>query len=275
MPDDDDPVSGRRFLTEKAYADDRHLRSRMAIWRYAEGPADPRWRTSPVAWDGTQVVADIGCGNGFDLRQLVPDRRCRHAFAVDLSAGMLGAMGGDLRDSGRVTPIQADAQRVPLRDGGVDVALCMHMLYHVPSIEAAVGELRRIVRPGGTALISTVGGGSLTEINDLLYAAISEQAGRPVRSRPAMSFTTENGEAFLRGAFGDVALRRHDVVLSFPDPAPVTAYLDSLREPLLLEFGESFDYDAALGYVAAGVEREVKAGGRFRAVARMGVFICR
>lgn len=31
----------------------------MAIFRYAEAPADPRWRISPVAWDGTQVVADV------------------------------------------------------------------------------------------------------------------------------------------------------------------------------------------------------------------------
>jgi SAM-dependent methyltransferase len=274
MPDDD-PVTGRRFLTEKAYADDRHVRSRMAILRYAEGPADPRWRTSPVAWDGTQVVADIGCGSGFDLRLLVPDGRCRHAFAVDLSAGMLRSLGGDLRDSGRVTPVQADAQRLPLRDGGVDVALCMHMLYHVPRIEAAVGELRRIVAPGGTALVSTVGTGAMAEINDLLYAAVSEQTGRPVRARPAMSFTTETGEAILRRAFADVTLRRHDLTLSIPGAAPVTAYLDSMREPLLLEFGEPFDYDAMLACVAAGVEREVKANGRFRTVSRMGVFICR
>jgi SAM-dependent methyltransferase len=274
MPDDDDPVTGRRFLTEKAYADDRHLRSRMAIWRYAEGPADPRWRTSPVAWDGTQVVADVGCGNGFDLRLLVPDGRCRHAFGIDLSAGMLRSLG-ELRDSGRLTPIQADAQRLPLRDGHVDVALCMHMLYHVPRVDAAVGELRRIVRPGGTALVSTVGGGTMTEINDLFEAAVSEQVGRPVRARPTHSFTTENGEAILRGAFADVTLRRHDVVLSIPDAAPVTAYLDSVREPLLLESGQRFDYDAALAYVAAGVEREVRASGRFRVVSRMGVFICR
>jgi hypothetical protein len=30
---DDDPVIGRRMLTRSAYADDRHLRSRMAIFR--------------------------------------------------------------------------------------------------------------------------------------------------------------------------------------------------------------------------------------------------
>jgi hypothetical protein len=80
---DDDPVTGRRFLTGSAYADDRHIRSRMAIYTYVETAADPRWRTSAIAWDGTQVVADVGCGNGFDLRQIVPQGRCRHAIGLD------------------------------------------------------------------------------------------------------------------------------------------------------------------------------------------------
>jgi len=39
---DDDPVTGRRMLTGSAYADDRHIRSRGAIYAYAERPADPR-----------------------------------------------------------------------------------------------------------------------------------------------------------------------------------------------------------------------------------------
>ena len=72
---DDDPVTGRRMLTGSAYADDRHIRSRMAIYAYAEAASDPRWRTSLIPWDGTQIVADVGCGNGFDLRQIVPQGR--------------------------------------------------------------------------------------------------------------------------------------------------------------------------------------------------------
>ena len=161
------------MLTQSAYADDRHLRSRMAIYRYAEVPADPGWRISPVAWDGTQVVADFGCGNGFDLRQLVPGGRCRHAFGLDLSSGMLRTLEEMARSSGRLTLIQADAQRLPLRDGGVDVALAMHMLYHVPDVPAAVAELRRIVKPGGILLASTNSERGMAEVNDLFGAAVA------------------------------------------------------------------------------------------------------
>lgn len=96
---DDNPATGRRFLIRSAYADDRHLRSRTAIYAYAETQAEPGWRTSFVPWDGTQIVADVGCGNGFDLRQIVPQGRCGHAIGIDLSAGMLHSLE-DVRQSG-------------------------------------------------------------------------------------------------------------------------------------------------------------------------------
>jgi SAM-dependent methyltransferase len=88
--DADDPVTGRRTLTTSAYRNDSRIRSRQAIFAYAETPAEPRSRVSSVPWDGTQVVADVGCGNGFDLRRLVSEGRCRHAFGLDLSLGCCG-----------------------------------------------------------------------------------------------------------------------------------------------------------------------------------------
>lgn len=274
---DDDPVTGRRFLTESAYADDRHIRSRMGIWAYAQAPLAPGWRTTCVlAWDGTQVVADVGCGNGFDLRQLVPQGRCAHAYGIDLSAGMLRSQAlADLLPTGRLTLIQGDAQRLPVRDECIDVALCMHMLYHVADLPAAVSELRRIVRPGGTLLASTTGADTLAEVNDLLEAAVSRQLGRRVRATPASSFTTGNGGPILATAFAEVTLHGHEVPLAFPGPEPVVAYIDSVREPTLAHIGEPLDFDAVLDDIAARVERVVAVEGAFRTTSRMGVFVCR
>jgi len=270
---DDDPVTGRRMLTGSAYADDRHLRSRMAIWAYAETPADPRWRTSMVPWDGTQVVADVGCGNGFDLRQLVPQGRCRHAIGLDLSAGMLHSLE-PLRQSGRLALVQADAVRVPLPGASVDVALAMHMLYHVPDVAAAIRELHRITKPGGTVLASTNSAGSLAELHGLLDEAISSRLGRPVRAMPALSFTTQTGTALLSQEFADVTLQTHDVPLSIPSVPPVIAYLGSIREPVLARIGEPLDFDAVLDDVAAKAEQVIQAQGSLRATSRSGVFIC-
>ena len=271
---DDDPATGRRFLTGSAYADDRRIRSRMAIYAYAETAAAPGWRTSVIPWDGTQVVADVGCGNGFDLRQIVPQGRCRHAIGLDLSAGMLASVQ-DLRQSGSLSLVQADAQRLPLPDRSVDVALAMHMLYHVPDIPAAIGELRRITKPGGTVLASTNSPAHLAELDDLLQAAVSSQLGHPVPAMPALSFTTQTGAALLGREFSSVTLRTVDVPLSIPSAEPVIAYLASLREPSLAWIGEPLGFDPVLDDIAVRVDQVIQAQGSFRATTHMGVFICR
>ena len=264
------------MLTGSAYADDRHLRSRMAIYAYAETAADPRWRTSVISWDGTQVVADVGCGNGFDLRQIVPQGRCRHAIGLDLSAGMLRSLE-DLRQSGSLSLVQADAQRLPLPDRSVDVAMAMakHKLYHNPDVPAAIPGLRRITKPGGTVLASTNSSAHLAEINELLDAAVSSQLDRPVRAMPADSFTTQTGTAILSREFSSVTLRTLDVSLSIPTAQPVITYVASIREPMLAGIGEPLDFDAVLDDIAVKVEQVIQAQGSFRATTHMGVFICR
>ena len=265
------------MLAGSAYADDRHLRSRMAIYAYAETPRKPGWRTSMIGWDGTQIVADVGCGNGFDLRQIVPQGRCRHAIGLDLSAGMLRSLRDldELRRSGRLSLVQADAQRLPLPDESVDVAMAMHMLYHVPDLPAAVRELRRITKRGGTVLASTNSPAHLAEINGLLNAAVSSQLGRPLQASPGLdSFTTQSGAAILSQEFSNVTLRAYDVPLSIPAAQPVVSYVDSIREPILAWIGEPLDFDAVLSDIAAKVEQVIQAQGSFRTSTRMGVFIC-
>jgi len=271
---DDDPATGRRFLTSSAYADDRHLRSRVSIYAYAETAGDPRWRTSVIPWDGTQVVADVGCGNGFDLRQIVPQGRCRHAIGVDLSAGMLRSLE-DLRRAVGLSLVQADAQLLPLPDQSVDVAMAMHMLYHVPDIPAAIRELRRITRRDGTVLVSTNSSAHLAEINDLLEAAVASQLGHPGWTMPPLSFTTQTGAVTLSREFSSVTLHTRDVPLSMPEARPVTTYLASLREPILAWTGEPLDFDAVLDDIAMKVEQAIQTRGSFRATSQMGVFICR
>jgi hypothetical protein len=88
-------------------------------------------------------------------------------------------------------------------------------------------------------------------------------------------FTTDTGASLLSRLFGSVDLRRHEMPLSFPSTEPVVAYLDSVRESVLAHIGEPLDCDTVLREVAARVADEVRVRGRFRMMARMGVFVCR
>ncbi len=49
--------------------------------------------------------------------------------------------------------VQADMQRLPFADGTFDGIFCLHVLEHVPDDRAGIAELRRVLRPGGEAVI--------------------------------------------------------------------------------------------------------------------------
>lgn len=57
----------------------------------------------------------------------------------------------------RVLPnvdFSSDATRLPLADDSVDVLISLEMLEHVPNPGAVVAELGRVLKPGGTLLLS-------------------------------------------------------------------------------------------------------------------------
>jgi SAM-dependent methyltransferase len=49
--------------------------------------------------------------------------------------------------------IRADITALPFADASFDLILCNHVLEHVPADRAAMSELFRVLRPGGTAII--------------------------------------------------------------------------------------------------------------------------
>lgn len=105
---------------------------------------DVRWRRRTVDALGLppgSVVLDLACGTG-DLCRVLRRRGLR-PFGIDLSAGMLG----QVRDAAPV--IQADGESLPLAAASVDGATCGFALRNFADLEAVLGELGRVVRPGG------------------------------------------------------------------------------------------------------------------------------
>lgn len=106
------------------------------------------WRELDVQSDS--VVADIGAGPGFFS---IPAARATAAqvYAVDIEPQMLDAVRERAVRLGltNVTTVPGRAERIPLDDAAVDRTLCAFVLHEVEDLAAALGELRRITRPGG------------------------------------------------------------------------------------------------------------------------------
>jgi ubiquinone/menaquinone biosynthesis C-methylase UbiE len=98
-----------------------------------------------------EVVLDPGCGTGWQaagLRRAAPDVV---VIGVDLSAGMLDRA----RAAGAWPLLQADAGRLPLAAGSVDLVVSRGVLHHLPDVPAALAEWRRVLRPGGAVVVAS------------------------------------------------------------------------------------------------------------------------
>src|SRR2546425_12870791 len=96
------------------------------------------------------AVLDIGCRDGGLRRFLPPDVKYR---GIDITPEFAGP---DIL-------IQDISAGIPFPDGSFDHVFCIEVLEHVPSPYFTLGEIHRILRPGGVLTLSEIGRASCRE----------------------------------------------------------------------------------------------------------------
>ena len=112
-----------------------------------------------LALGSGQTLLDVGCGEG------------RHTLAAYLKSGVL-ALGVDLgltdlqtargriadmeayAPEGEIDFLQGDATCLPFPDNHFDHVICSEVLEHIPNFIAVIGELNRVLKPGGNLCVS-------------------------------------------------------------------------------------------------------------------------
>jgi len=112
----------------------------LVLWReLSEMPL--RLVDRPGGW-----VADLGGGNGNFVRPLT----AKGARPVSIDPDGEALRGAPVRG---VRPVRGSALHLPIRGGSLDALAGRAVLHHVPDdLDAAIREVRRVVRPGGLIL---------------------------------------------------------------------------------------------------------------------------
>jgi ubiquinone/menaquinone biosynthesis C-methylase UbiE len=94
---------------------------------------------------GDERLLDVGCGDGGVARLL--RNRVAEVVAVDIEESPSWSDGPGLAFS------VADGERLPFEDASFDLVHSKDSLHHMDRPELALLEYRRVLRPGGAALI--------------------------------------------------------------------------------------------------------------------------
>ena len=156
-------------------------------------------------WRGKSVL-DLGCGGGFMAEPLA--RQGARVIGVDPSAPAIAAAKRHAEESGLAIDYHVGTgERLPVADNAVDIVVCVDVLEHVHDLDAVIGEIRRVLKPGGLFLFDTINRTWLSKLVIVTLGEIVLRLGPRGTHDPALFIRPEELRAKL-----DTAKSHHGVV---------------------------------------------------------------
>ncbi len=221
-------IDNPQYLKDSQYKTAANLQARVKIHQlFSTNPYGwfP-WEFEQLALRPGERVLDVGCGPA----ELWKSQRARlpegaRVVLCDLSLGMAQASQQALSGDPRFLPAVSDAQQLPFPTGSFDVITANHMLYHVPQIDHALREIRRVLRPGGRLVAATNGSGHMRQLFQLARQVLpGYRAGDSSVSR----FGLENGAVMVGEVLGTVQVKIYEDGLFVTDPQLLVDYIGSM-----------------------------------------------
>lgn len=194
------------------YANEAGLLGRRAAYRWADGPDALELLFQTIAALEPMSVLEVGCGPG-ELSERISGELRASVVALDVSPRMV-----ELARGRGVDARLGDAQALPFEDESFELTVAAWMLYHVPDVNRALGELARVLRPGGHLVAVTNYLDHLSELR-----ALGDRSEGGFES----AFSGDNGRSLLHQHFATVEEQDAGGSIRFPDRESVVGYLES------------------------------------------------
>jgi 2-polyprenyl-3-methyl-5-hydroxy-6-metoxy-1,4-benzoquinol methylase len=147
-------------------------------------------RRAKVARDA--LVLDVGCNNGYGT--VIIAQQSRMTVGVDVSPSAIeSAQRHNARENIEYRVI--DGLRLPFDDGFFDLVTSFQVIEHISNTARYLAEIRRVLKPGGTALLTTPN------------AHIRLEPGmKPWNEFHVREYTADELRELLQQTFNDVAI---------------------------------------------------------------------
>lgn len=185
-----------------------------------------RWFVARRAVEMTESgeAADVGCGPGqlvIEIAQRAPGLR---VTGIDLSDEMLTQGRDNALRAGvanRVSFRRGDAQHIPFSDASLDLVVSTLSLHHWSDPGAVLGEIARVLRPGGSFLVFDLRRDMAAPFWLLVWSvtrvvgpAALRQVNEPMSSRDA-SYTPQEAARLAAESLGAEDLARQSCLIGW------------------------------------------------------------
>lgn len=170
-------------------------------------------------------ILELGCGSGEQWKNRIwqlPDD-CILVLS-DFSEGMVKNVWEKYSNHKNFLAQKIDIQSIPYPDSCFDVVIANHMLYHVPDLQKALSEVKRILKSGGKFYSSTNGNGGM---RPYLRNALKQVNPKLNSFTENFSFNLQNGREILSEYFEDVQRYDYEDSLSITETKDLMDWLKS------------------------------------------------
>lgn len=178
--------------------------------------------------DGARVL-ELGCGNGL-LWEKNADRINDNwdILLSDLSQGMLDHTRSRLLNiQSRFSYEIIDVQSIPYPNESFDIVIARHMLYHIPDLNKALNEIKRVLKPGGIFYASTNEETAMMELEHLVDKFNKDIVFSP--RKLIEKFGLKSGENLINEFFRQSSLKLYEGKIVVSIPEPVVGYIKSVN----------------------------------------------
>ena len=129
------------------------------------------WGLKHLDIKSDDIILDVGCGGGININRM--SKKAKMVYGVDFSIESVKLSREVNRQEishGKVKVLEGNVANLPFDDETFDIVTAFETVYFWPDIEKCFGEVKRVLKPGGTFLIGMESNGS-----DNLIMKVSEK----------------------------------------------------------------------------------------------------
>jgi ubiquinone/menaquinone biosynthesis C-methylase UbiE len=208
-------------------------------------------------------IVDVACGPG--TLAVIAAQAGHRVDAIDFSPQMIERLRP--RSAGLpITPQLGDGQALPYGGATFDAGFSMFGLMFFPDRAKGFAELRRVLKPGAKALVSSWHAMDQIPLFAAMFGAIREAMGKALRitappDRPSPLTTADECRAEMSASFADVVVHQFATTQQAPSSDALWESLTRTMAPIVLMKKNLGDKFAAVDTAARAALRNVSGTG--------------